>query len=614
MALMTSMRNRMHAVLWFLLIMFLLSMTIGGLVGGANIIDQIFGRVNPMDAIGVVNGTPISPDDFTQAVNQRLTQYRANGQEPNERTYHDLRNEVWDNYIQDILVYQKIDELEITASDEEVLYHLRNNPPPFLIQEQAFLTDGVFDAAKYEQALNNPQGNEWVQIERFMKETYIPNYKLQQYIAAGVVVTNKDVYDKYIKDKIEYTIEGVHIMGLKLKDDIAAVTELELKAAYENDLESFAKEETRNIRYVSWKKEPASRDTARVHEEALELIDKAKSGSDFAKLANFNTADPSNQVTPDSGRGGNLGWFAKGQMVPAFEEAAFAANKGTIVGPVLSRFGYHIIKVIDKRQKDNKEEINAAHILLKIDIGSQTREDIRRQATRLSYDTQDYGFDAALDSHRVNATKAENLLYSATSIQGLGFFRDVVRFAFSDQSDIGSVSDRLENDNFYIVAVLDSIIPEGTKSFDEVKSNLTNQVIRDKQQAVAFELATAIKTKISAGASLTDLVSDDNRLELLATDKKKLNRGFISIGRSHSVIGALLNSEIGDLVGPLETARGYAVVRLLAVTPFDSTDFQEQEADLYSALVNVAQQSAFDTWLADLREGAKIIDNRRFYY
>ena len=89
MALMTSMRNRMHAVLWFLLIMFLLSMTIGGLVGGANIIDQIFGRVNPMDAIGVVNGTPLSPDDFTQAVNQRLTQYRANGQEPNERTYHD---------------------------------------------------------------------------------------------------------------------------------------------------------------------------------------------------------------------------------------------------------------------------------------------------------------------------------------------------------------------------------------------------------------------------------------------------------------------------------------------------------------------------------------------
>ena len=71
MALMTTMRNRMHFVLWMLLIMFLLSMTIGGLVGGANIIDQIFGRINPADAIGVVNGTRITPDEFARAVNRR---------------------------------------------------------------------------------------------------------------------------------------------------------------------------------------------------------------------------------------------------------------------------------------------------------------------------------------------------------------------------------------------------------------------------------------------------------------------------------------------------------------------------------------------------------------
>ena len=47
MALMTSMRERMHIVLWILLALFLLSMTVGGLVGGANIIDQLFGNVNP---------------------------------------------------------------------------------------------------------------------------------------------------------------------------------------------------------------------------------------------------------------------------------------------------------------------------------------------------------------------------------------------------------------------------------------------------------------------------------------------------------------------------------------------------------------------------------------
>ncbi|HIB60340.1 MAG TPA: hypothetical protein EYO52_01625 [Candidatus Marinimicrobia bacterium] len=614
MALMTSMRNRMHFVLWMLLIMFLLSMTIGGLVGGANIIDQIFGRINPADAIGVVNGTRITPDEFTRAVNLRMGQYRSGGQEPNEQQLYSIRNEVWDNYVQDILLYQKIDELELTASDEEVLYHLKNNPPQFLLQDPIFSTDGVFDRVKYEQAINNPQGNEWVEIEQFMKITFIPNYKLQQYIASSVIVTNDEVLKHYIKDNVDYTIEGIHVIGQKLKDEVDEPTDAEVRQAYEADLESFAKEETRNIRYVSWKKAPAQLDTIRVYEEALEIIAEVKSGTDFAQLADQFTEDPGNQVTPDSGRGGNLGWFGKGQMVPSFEEAAFAADEGDIVGPVLSRFGYHVIKIHQKRQTNDKEEINASHILLNINMGSQTRESLRREATRFSYDAEDYGFTAALDTHQVTDLKAENLETLSISVPGIGFLRDVVQFAFSDQTEIGSVSDRLENDNFFVIAVLDSIIPAGTKPFENVKSQLIRTVTIEKQKTAALELANATKSIIDEGASLTDLVSDDIRLELVARDKKELSRGFNSIGRSHAVIGALMNSEIGNVVGPLETARGYTVVRLLGVAPFDSTDFQNKENNIYTTLINNAQQIAFDTWLTELKTAAEIVDNRKYYY
>ena len=614
MALMTTMRNRMHFVLWMLLIMFLLSMTIGGLVGGANIIDQIFGRINPADAIGVVNGTRITPDEFTRAVNLRMGQYRSGGQEPNEQQLYSIRNEVWDNYVQDILLYQKIDELELTASDEEVLYHLKNNPPQFLLQDPIFSTDGVFDRVKYEQAINNPQGNEWVEIEQFMKITFIPNYKLQQYIASSVIVTNDEVLKHYIKDNIDYTIEGIHVIGQKLKDEVDEPTDAEVRQAYEADLESFAKEETRNIRYVSWKKAPSQLDTIRVYEEALEIIAEVKSGTDFAQLADQFTEDPGNQVTPDSGRGGNLGWFGKGQMVPSFEEAAFAADEGDIVGPVLSRFGYHVIKIHQKRQTNDKEEINASHILLNINMGSQTRESLRRGATRFSYDAEDYGFTAALDTHQVTDLKAENLETLSISVPGIGFLRDVVQFAFSDQTEIGTVSDRLENDNFFVIAVLDSIIPAGTKPFENVKSQLIRTVTIEKQKTAALELANATKSIIDEGASLTDLVSDDIRLELVARDKKELSRGFNSIGRSHAVIGALMNSEIGNVVGPLETARGYTLVRLLGVAPFDSTDFQNKEKNIYTTLTNNAQQVAFDTWLIELKTAAEIVDNRKYYY
>ena len=614
MALMTTMRNRMHFVLWMLLIMFLLSKTIGGMVGGANIIDQIFGRINPADAIGVVNGTRITPDEFARAVNLRMGQYRSGGQEPNEQQLYSIRNEVWDNYVQDILLYQKIDELGLTASDEEVLYHLKNNPPQFLLQDPTFSTDGVFDQAKYAQAINNPQGNEWVEIEQFMKNTYIPNYKLQQYIASSVIVTNDEVLKQYIKDNVDYTIEGIHVIGQKLKDEVDEPTDEELRQAFATDIESFAKEETRNIRYVSWKKVPAQLDTIRVYEEALEIMEDAKSGIDFAQLAEQFTEDPGNQVTPDSGRGGNLGWFGKGQMVPPFEAAAFAADEGDIVGPVLSRFGYHVIKIHQKRQTSDKEEINASHILLNINMGSQTRESLRREATRFSYDAEDYGFTAALDTHQVTDLKAENLELLSISVPGIGFLRDVVQFAFSDLTEIGTVSDRLENENFYIIAVLDSIIPAGTKQFENVKSQLTRTVTIEKQKTAALDLANATKSIINEGASLTDLVSDDIRLELVARDKKKLSRGFNSIGRSQTVIGALMNSEIGNVVGPLETARGYTLVRLLGVAPFDSTDFQNKEKNIFTTLTNNAQQVAFDTWLTELKTEAEIVDNRKYFY
>jgi hypothetical protein len=301
-------------------------------------------------------------------------------------------------------------------------------------------------------------------------------------------------------------------------------------------------------------------------------------------------------------------------MVPSFEAAAFAAGEGDIVGPVLSRFGYHVIKIHQKRQTNDKEEINASHILLNINMGSQTRESLRREATRFSYDAEDYGFTAALDTHQVTDLKAENLETLSISVPGIGFLRDVVQFAFSDQTEIGTVSDRLENDNFFVIAVLDSIIPAGTKPFENVKSQLIRTVTIEKQKTAALELANATKSIIDEGASLTDLVSDDIRLELVARDKKELSRGFNSIGRSHAVIGALMNSEIGNVVGPLETARGYTVVRLLGVAPFDSTDFQNKENNIYTTLINNAQQIAFDTWLTELKTAAEIVDNRKYYY
>ena len=108
-------------------------------------------------------------------------------------------------------------------------------------------------------------------------------------------------------------------------------------------------------------------------------------------------------------------------MVKPFEEAAFIAQAGDIVGPVLSRFGYHIIKVNDRRNENETEEINASHILLKIEMGPNTNDVLKRKSTLFSYDASDpkIGFYAALDSHQLSSTKVTNIIDGSTSLQNL---------------------------------------------------------------------------------------------------------------------------------------------------------------------------------------------------
>ena len=83
-----------------------------------------------------------------------------------------------------------------------------------------------------------------------------------------------------------------------------------------------------------------------------EISDKITAGGDFGALAKEHSMDPGSKVN-----GGSLGWFKKGDMVGPFAEAAFAADKGTVTEPVQTRFGWHIIQVVDKRDEIPLEEV-----------------------------------------------------------------------------------------------------------------------------------------------------------------------------------------------------------------------------------------------------------------
>lgn len=116
----------------------------------------------------------------------------------------------------------------------------------------------------------------------------------------------------------------------------SSIKDEDAKAFYDEQIKQLKPEEEVNASHILVKDEA----------KAKEIADKLAKGGDFAELAKANSEDPGSKDN-----GGNLGYFGHGQMVPEFETAAFALEKGKISSPVKTAFGFHIIKVEDKRMR-----------------------------------------------------------------------------------------------------------------------------------------------------------------------------------------------------------------------------------------------------------------------
>ena len=611
MAMMTTIRDRSHVFLWALLILFVISMSIGGLVGGANIIDQLFGRVNPAEAIGSVNGNKITPDQFNQAVSARLQNLQSSGAKVSDQYLELIREQVWNAFIEERLTEEAIASLDIDVNDDEILYHLENNPP--IDVQRIFYKNNIFDKDSYLQALNTPGMMDWSPIESWMRNFYIPRFKLQQHINLSAIVSKGDIENEFTTRTTDYTISAINITNRAVEGIAEKPSEQELVDNYKSKLTDFKKAEARHMSFVAWKKLSSTADSIRIKKEAKEIIKSYKNGTDFSSLANIHTEDEGNRVSPDSGKGGDLGWFEKGQMTPPFEKAAFKARKGSVVGPVLSQFGYHIIKVdsIKNRGKSN-HKIKARHILLKINIGQNTRTELRRKSTLFSFDAQDYGFESAIDTHKIEIQSATDIGEKDIFINGIGAFRSGVRWAYN--SKIKAVSDPMETENYYAVFRLDSIIPAGTASFEDSRSQVYAFLNSIKKNDATKKLASELRDQVLNGQTFKKINNENKRIEFISSDKKKLSTPFSLLGKSDELIGALLAAKEGDLIGPIKTLRGHCLVKVKVISNFDSTAWKIQKNIIQSDLQRDMERSTYQNWLSDLKDKSDIIDNRNYHF
>ncbi len=607
MGLMEKLREQTHIILWALIILFVLSMTIGGLVGGANVMDIITGKSKLRGLAGIVDDRELKAENFSRMVEYQLNQYREQGRPVDDRTVQQVSDQVWDSFVNEVVVGGAIKQLDLATTDREIYYYLRNNPPEFLQQHEAFQTDGQFDYQKYLDRLNNPQGNEWFPVEQQVRAS-LPYQKVSNLIQNLVTVSEWEIRMEYMQANLSFEFESLTLPFALVQNDSLFIPAQEVRDYYQSHKEDYFVDETRVLDYVFFKLNPAPSDTQMVRHLAQDLKQRIKGGESFKTVAAEYTEDPSGKNS-----GGDLGWFERGQMVPPFEKVAFNTPIGQVAGPVLTSFGYHLIKVEDKQVQKGKEQVKARHILLKINAGPETRSKISSQANLFAFDANEFGFQAAADSHNLRIAQTPALKEDTRFIRGLGLFPQATRFAFSN-NPIGSISEVYRNENGYAVFRLARVKEAHHKPLSDIKETIEQKILTEKQVLRLRQKADTVYQQLDTGQALKALAQKYSGAEYLHHELTTLEKPIKSLGRDPQVIGSLLGLERVQISRPIRIRNNFVILRLISRSEFDKADYQAKRAEIYTQLYEQKQREFYNKWVAALKTKVEIIDNRANMY
>ncbi len=172
----------------------------------------------------------------------------------------------------------------------------------------------------------------------------------------------------------------------------------------------------------------------------------------------------------------------------------------------------------------------------------------------------------------------------------------------------------MENDDYYAVFVFESITPAGPSPLEDVEDQLKQDIRKDKIANATKTIASDLREQINKGTTFSDIIAQEKGFEIINDETKALNRGFTSIGRSNFVTGALLSSNKGDVLGPLKTANGYAIIFVKDVSDIDPDEYEIRKDILKNNLLTNKQNQVFENWLKQLKDEAEIEDFRKYHF
>jgi peptidyl-prolyl cis-trans isomerase D len=583
------------------------------------------------EVVAEVGGREVTAGEFQQRYISQIQSYRNQfGGSINTSLLRQLGidQQILNQMIEEQIALIEADRNGIRVTDDELAQQILSLPG---LQE-----NGQFiGEARYRQLLQtqNPPMTP-SQFEEGLRRSLIVD-KLRSALTDWMAVPDSDLEREYTQRNEKVKLQVVALTADRFRDKVA-VSDADVAAYFASNSAEYRRGEQRKIRYLLLDREQArqkvvvppgdvqryyndniqqyqtpeqvrashilletaGKDDAEVKKRAEEILKQVKSGADFAALAK--------KVSEDKGsaaNGGDLDYFGRGRMVPEFEQAAFAMQPGQISDLVKSQFGYHIIKVVDKKAGATRplEEVRAQ---IQQQLAAQTADQrITEQARSLEKRINDPGDLDTVAKELGVMVQESGLFQREDPVPGLGVAPQVSQEAFTLADK--QVSAAIASSRGPVFITVSEIKNPYVPTLDEVKDRVKEDVIRrraaDLSSQRASTIAAALKSSSNFVAAAKAQGFEAKETELIARNAALPE----NIGVSSEVDKVAFALPVNGVSDPIKTSDGTVIVRVIEKDPVTPDEFRKAKEAFRAEVLNERRGRFFEAYMAKARARVK---------
>lgn len=542
--------------------------------------------------LGSVNGENIELEEYNnrlQYYTQQYSQQTGNSMTPEVRAQYE--QQAWNDLVNSRLLQQKMDDLGINVTNQEVVDMITGPNPDPLIRENFSNEDGTIDRVALQSWVEASENKETlIAIEQQMRQKR-QQQKMNNYLQSSMEVSSYEVEQEYLRNNTRADVEYLRFAYADVADSEISVSEDELREYYDNNQDEYNRKESYRINYVTFDKTPTEEDTTRTFDEMERLQ------SEFA------------EAEVDSS------FFNRYQSATEYsEESADKDEISDLYKPVLDVGEGEVTDVIDdqgrlyllKKLEESGDEVRFLVFSRDITADPIATIDARaEEADDFSFYAEEDGFEE--EAERRELEVSEGLATKGTDfISGIGQSQQVMSFLESAYE--GQISDPIELTEQFVVVQVNEITPEGPQPFDEVKEQIRTVVTNNKRKQQTVDRINELREQHDDLESLADAAGKEvTEVESLAKSDNSLE----GAGREPKVVGAIFGLTEGQQSSPIEGNSAAFIVQLNRLYEADLDNLSsDQRQEIRRELQEQKSQTFMNTWIEQLKKEADIEDNR----